>query len=198
MSHFADVESLTTTLQRVYAGILATRMQQVPVVNPDLGVQALHFTQWQEHFIGVLATPWFMNLMALPANDAAQPLYQLGFGKKFSLAFPSGQYEFTLGAEAKLGAYGLCSLFSPMFDFADDGAVADTAQAVMAELFNGMAEAELARQQQERAAQHSTLITSTESLAPLYRPEAEVEEELAAARNHGLSRRAFLTGGLSD
>ena len=44
-------------------------MAGVPMLNPALRVQAVGFRHWQSHWLGVLVTPWFMNLMLLPRID---------------------------------------------------------------------------------------------------------------------------------
>ena len=50
--------------------------------------------------------------------------------------FPAGVFEFIGGRDAVLGDYQACSLFSPMFAFADPVAAHDTALASLAALFD--------------------------------------------------------------
>ena len=40
-------------------------------VNPAVEVEAVGFAPWDAHWLGVMVTPWFMNLMLLP-RDAAR------------------------------------------------------------------------------------------------------------------------------
>ena len=95
----------------------AARMEGLGLVNPALTVEAVGFAPWGEHWLGVMLTPWFMNLTLLPRNPRAwQPL---ATGAKRRYTFPAGEYEFVGADDAVLGAYQVCSLFSPVHEFAD-------------------------------------------------------------------------------
>ena len=121
----------------------AARMQGLDVVNPALAVEAVGFAPWDEHWLGVMLTPWFMNLTLLPRNPRAwQPL---ATGAKRRYGFPAGEYEFVGANDAAVGAYQVCSLFSPVHEFADQEtarlvatlareALFDAANAAMAEM----------------------------------------------------------------
>jgi [NiFe] hydrogenase assembly HybE family chaperone len=65
----------------------------------------------------VMVTPWFMNLMLVPRDPAAWTPLRMGAKRKYAL--PAGEYEFIGGDDPAIGEYQMCSLFSPMFDFAD-------------------------------------------------------------------------------
>jgi len=108
------------TLEARFNAILAERMHDMPVINPALKVQALAFERFNGDWIGILLTPWFMNLLLLPGNNADWAA--LAPGRKFDRAFPYGAFEFTVADESGLGRYALCSLFSPMFQFEDQAA----------------------------------------------------------------------------
>ena len=54
----------------------------------------------------------------------------------FAYRFPAGVYEFVAGREEVIGEYQACSLFSPMFAFADHDAARLTAQAALQALFD--------------------------------------------------------------
>jgi [NiFe] hydrogenase assembly HybE family chaperone len=99
---------------------LAPRMQGLAFVNPNVDVEAVGFAPWQGHWLGVMVTPWFMNLMLLPRDPAAwEPL---AIGAKRACRFPAGVYEFVGAHDAMLGEYQLCSLFSPLLQFDDHAA----------------------------------------------------------------------------
>jgi [NiFe] hydrogenase assembly HybE family chaperone len=51
--------------------------------------------------------------------------------------FPAGVFEFIGSQDPVLGDYQACSLFSPMFDFADHAAARDTAAAALDAMFDG-------------------------------------------------------------
>lgn len=125
---------ITEKLERIYNVIYTERMHDIPIVNTDINVHAIGFQAWKNNYLGVMITPWFMNLTLLPGESedwSDKPELST-----VSHVFPSGKYSFTIGFEAELGHYQSCSLFSPMFEFADDQAAVDTAEAVMHELMN--------------------------------------------------------------
>jgi len=113
----------------------AARMQGLDLVNPALDVEAVGFAPWDGHWLGVMVTPWFMNLTLLPRERAAwRPL---ATGEKRRYAFPAGEYEFVGANDAALGAYMVCSLFSPMHEFADQESARLVASLARAALFDG-------------------------------------------------------------
>jgi [NiFe] hydrogenase assembly HybE family chaperone len=127
-------EHVSRGLERVFNRIQQERMQGVPVLNEVLQVEAVGFTPWQGHCVGVLISPWFMNLMLLP--DEGDDWGHLSVGEKVTHLFPSGPYEFIAGDEEGIGRYQMCSLFSPVFQFADQAAAVATAEAVMQALMD--------------------------------------------------------------
>lgn len=127
-------EYLSEGLERVFAHIQATRMRGLPILNPVLDVEAVGMRLWHGHCLGVLITPWFMNLMLLP--NEGDDWSDLPPGAARQHVFPSGRYEFIVGEEAGIGRYQMCSLFSPVFEFADQAAAVATAEAVMEALMS--------------------------------------------------------------
>ena len=97
--------------------VAATRMDGLAFVNPALIVEAVGFAPWQGHWLGVLVTPWFMNLILAPRDAAAWP--SLIPGEKRSYAFPAGAYDFIGAQDDIAGEYQMCSLFSPLLQFDD-------------------------------------------------------------------------------
>ncbi len=123
-------ETAAQTLTTVFCDIHRERMADVPILNEALEVEAVGFERIDAGVLGVLVTPWFMNLMLLPAEAdgfaGEQP------GEKTIVPLPAGDYEFIAGNEAGIGDYRMCSLFSPVFEFADHATAVATAEAVMA------------------------------------------------------------------
>jgi len=95
----------------------AARMEGLVFVNPALSVEAVAFAPWQGHWLGVLLTPWFMNLILAPRDVAAWP--SLKPGERQCHRFPAGAYDFIAAHDAVAGAYQMCSLFSPLLQFDD-------------------------------------------------------------------------------
>ena len=127
-------DDLGARIEAVFAEIARTRMQGVPVLHPGLGVAMRGLQAHGEGRIGVLVTPWFMNLLVFPATDPASRV-----GEKRVLALPSGGYEAIWAHEEALGGYWAVSLFSPMFEFADMEAAIATADAALAEILTAPA-----------------------------------------------------------
>ena len=182
-------EAWATRLQTVFEDIARTRMQGLPMVNPALQVQAVGFRDWQGRSLGVLLTPWSMNLMLLPAVGedwgALQP------GSKTCHQLPSGPYEFVLGEEPGIGPYQQCSLFSPMFDFPDQDTALATATAVMEALYDAENRDPLRSHEQEIAR-----IWRGESAEPQAdtHPEQSAQQPLKQRLEKPMSRRAWLRG----
>jgi len=127
-------DSLAAGLETEFTRIQRERMADVPMLNPALQVQAVGFTVWEGYCLGVLITPWFMNLMLLSPQDDAWA--RLPAGTKLNHRFPSGTYEFILGEGERIGRYLMCSLFSPVFEFQDQAAAVATAGAVLETLMD--------------------------------------------------------------
>ncbi|WP_044561258.1 [NiFe]-hydrogenase assembly chaperone HybE [Azospirillum sp. B4] len=125
-----DGPALSARIEAAFTRIAETRMAGVPVMNPALSVAMRGLRRHGGHWVGVLVTPWFMNLLLLPvADEGARRV-----GEKMTLALPSGGYEGIWGQEDALGGYWSCSLFSPMFDFADQETAVATADAALMEI----------------------------------------------------------------
>jgi [NiFe] hydrogenase assembly HybE family chaperone len=124
-----DSKQIRHALETTFNEILDKRMRGLPLINATLSVQAIGFNRYNEDWLGILITPWFMNLLLLPGSDS--PWRELVPGTKIVKHYPYGAFEFTLGNEAQLGVYALCSLFSPMFQFENQAAALAAAQAAL-------------------------------------------------------------------
>jgi [NiFe] hydrogenase assembly HybE family chaperone len=182
---------LTEGLERLYRRIERERMQGLPLLNPALRVKAVGFRQWQGRCLGVLVTPWFMNLMLLPSEGDGWRHLQIGEKQLHQL--PSGPYEFIVGEEAGIGRYQMCSLFSPMFEFADQETAEAAAQAAMEALMDerhrdtvSTREQEVSRRWRGEPEPPDSAQVSTE------RPTADMA--LSERLEQPLSRRALLRG----
>ena len=133
-------------LEQTFTRIQQERMEGVPVLNNRLSVKAIGFHQWKDYQLGILVTPWFMNLILLPNMDEISSEMKVGNTKSF--VFPSGVYDFIVGHEKQFGFYLNCSLFSPMFEFEDQAAAELTAKEALAAIMN--------EENFDRASQHRT------------------------------------------
>jgi [NiFe] hydrogenase assembly HybE family chaperone len=123
-------------LEVTFARIHETRMAGLPFVNPALRVEAVGFRRWEGLWLGVLITPWFMNLMLLPCAATEHAWPQVRYGESLAYRLPAGVFEFIRAQEPPLGDYQSCSLFSPMAVFADQAGARATAMAALAALFD--------------------------------------------------------------
>ena len=127
---------MTTRVPRLVAAfeqIASTRMAGVPVLNAALSVEAVGFepqadAAGESGVVGVLVAPWFMNLIWLPA-DAADESHRIGETRLHVLG--GARFQFIGAHEPSIGAYSACSMFSPMFEFADQEAARATAREVL-------------------------------------------------------------------
>lgn len=152
-------QDIHRTLEATFAHIQQTRMEGVPVINNKLSVKAIGFHEWNNNQLGILITPWFMNLMLFPqatkatgttqatamtdGYDGEQSNHQEGDNKHVNKvgsiqphAFPSGIYDFVVAYEDDIGHYQSCSLFSPMFEFEDQPSAELTAKEALAAIMD--------------------------------------------------------------
>lgn len=131
----AVLDRRVADLVALFDGIARTRMAGVPVSNPALRVEAIGFaSQAGDDGVGVgagiLVTPWFMNLVRLPLHHDPRTA---DVGRMQRHAVGTQAFGFIGAHEAAIGAFAACSLFSPMFEFADQAAARATALAVLDE-----------------------------------------------------------------
>jgi [NiFe] hydrogenase assembly HybE family chaperone len=125
----ADAVAWGDLLAGRYREIGERAMRDLPIYNDALGVEAVGFRAFNGTIVGIMVTPWFMNVV-LPASAVAQPTS----GATARIRFPAGDIEFTISEVGQIGRIASCSLFSPMFQFADMDAARATAEAALAEL----------------------------------------------------------------
>jgi [NiFe] hydrogenase assembly HybE family chaperone len=169
--------AVAARIERAFGHIQATRMQGLPFLNPALRVEAVGFRRFEGRWLGVLITPWFMNLMLLPDEPAAWR--HVRYGDSLGYALPAGVFEFISALDPELGSYQTCSLFSPVFEFADQDGARLTAEAALTALFDA----------QTRAGVEGP---GSAIDAQLVDPDARPPQ--APETNNGLSKRDFLRG----
>ncbi len=132
--HFGFSENPAPTLERAFDDVYLHRMQDVPLCNHALRVEAVSFRRTDAGWLGVLVTPWFMNVMLLPARGARWTHMVLG-AKRWH-RFASGDYELFGSEEEGVGEYHYFSLFSPMAGFSSQDEALSVAQAALALLID--------------------------------------------------------------
>ena len=110
----------------------ALSMKGLPIYNPTLAVEAIGFRSHDGRDVGVMVTPWFMNITVLPSETDKGVWMN---GGTLRLSFPSGVYDFMVSELADVGLIASCSLFSPMNNFTDHEAAQIAAVAAADALF---------------------------------------------------------------
>jgi [NiFe] hydrogenase assembly HybE family chaperone len=106
-------------LVKRFADIGEQNLKDLPIYNPDLAVEAIGFEIFEDvDFVGVLITPWFLNLMLLPCEFKEWRPNQIGH-EKITRQLPANTYTFTLGGDEVIGEYYSISLVSPVLCFND-------------------------------------------------------------------------------
>ena len=119
-------------LEHVFEDISNSRMAGLPMTHPGLRVQAIGFAPYDDAaLLGVLVTPWFMNLVLLPLDE---PVERAGIGEMRMRRLGGLEFQFVGASIAGIGAYEAASLYSPMFEFADQHAAVATAVEVLKQL----------------------------------------------------------------
>ena len=103
------------------------RMRDTPFYNPALAVEAVGFHAWEDVWLGILITPWFMNIVLLPPDPQAWATLVPGAAKR-PRALPAGRFDFEVAEIAGFGRLQSCSLFSPMDEFSDPAAARAVAE----------------------------------------------------------------------
>lgn len=122
------VDSLVGAFEGAEANMLG-----LPVHNDRLGIEAVGFRDHDDGYVGIMITPWSMNIVRMPASADAPPAGPLGASVQH--AFPSGVYSFLIGRMDGVGVIETCSLFSPMDEFDDPAVARATAEAAIEGLF---------------------------------------------------------------
>lgn len=162
-------------LEAVFNDIAATRMAGLPICNPALRVQAVGFRAWQEHWAGVLITPWTISLVLMPGDKVL--FRALGADEKMTWTFPSGNYEFMGLHDPALGACHICSLISPVAGIERHEDAVSVAEQVLTALFSSGQPDEI------RDAEHKAKLEA-----------ARLNCEPIPLKDVTLSRRDFLRG----
>lgn len=119
-------------LESRFRHIAMTRMAGVALLHPALRVEAVDFAEQVDGCaVGVLVTPWFMNLVKLPLTEgAALPLP----GSSADHSVGGWAFRFHGQSEPGVGPFAAASLVSPMHGFADQAAAVATARALLERL----------------------------------------------------------------
>lgn len=118
-----ELNAITRQIENAFQRIEQEQMQGIPLLNPALQVQSIGFQTYQERALGIIITPWMMNLMLLPAEG--EDWSDLKPGDKTYHRLPANEYRFMVNEIEGIGICQTHSIYSPMHEFMNqDHAVA--------------------------------------------------------------------------
>lgn len=184
--------TLPTRFEAAFREIHVGQMRGVPLLNETLEVKAIGFRPHEGRVLGLLVTPWFMNIVLVPGPD--EDWSGLVPGAKEIIAFPSGDYEFVGANRPETGPYKACSLFSPMFDFTSMLQATETARAALAALFDPAIREEGDRSDEIRRARQEAVDAEAARAAGVEATDEEASPAAAAKAPAVPTRRALIFG----
>ena len=128
-------------------------IRDLPIVNTALDIEAVGFQPLEEHLLGVLLTPWFMNLFLLPGTERWDDRRQ---GSACVVELPGGNVEFRVSHEEALGTILSAALFSTVADFPNQEIAREVAKETLRLLFDSTAAA--TQEQPERRMSRRALL----------------------------------------
>ncbi|MCW8945209.1 MAG: [NiFe]-hydrogenase assembly chaperone HybE [Sedimenticola sp.] len=168
----APAEQIT----QAFRYIEQNQMQGLPVCNELLTTEVVGLTRFNECWVGVLITPWTLQLIMLPASAEAE---QLEEGDHRTYEFPQGKVVFMIAENETLGPYQSCALMSPLHSFETQEQIRQTAIEIMELMFQPPAEVE--KSQSVKVAMPGRL---------------DIDREAKSSEEKSGSRRDFLRGAL--
>ena len=122
-------ETAAQKLADVFEVVHREHMAGLPLLNKRLHVETLGFQVYAGRLVGIVVTPWLMNLVMLPNADDAWDAPELGH--KLPQEFPGGTYKFMVNEVDGLGRYLSHSIYSPMREFQNQNHALAAAEAFM-------------------------------------------------------------------
>lgn len=123
----------TAFLQAHYQRIWEERMRDLPFVNPALQVAAVGFRRFEGDWLGVVVTPWFVNLMLI--SGGGQLWGDIPAGERRYLNLPCGTLQFLADDDPDIGPYQYCPLIAPVTALPDMVAALTVARDALATVF---------------------------------------------------------------
>lgn len=133
-----DVKATSDRLVAHFRNVHAERMTGLPILNPVLEVCAVDFQEFDAHALGVLITPWFINLVLLPGTAEWADYAQ---GSVARVTFPGSKIDFNVSHNDDLGTHLSAALFSSVADFPDQDTAVAVAREILRRLFEPAEEA---------------------------------------------------------
>lgn len=114
-----------------YHSVYMENMRDLPICNSALEVEIVGPRALSEHRLGVLITPWFMNLILLPGDATWTDDI---VGTICAVQLPSAPCEFTVCQDEILGTFLSAVLFHSVNDFTDQETAVAVAREALVQL----------------------------------------------------------------
>ena len=124
-----DPQQAAEKIAQTFEHILQVQMQGIPLLNKMLRVETLGFQVYLGRVVGIVITPWLMNLVMLPGEDDHWDEMELG--DKQPHQFPSRTYKFMVNEVEGIGKCQTYSLYSPMWEFVNQDHALAAAQSFL-------------------------------------------------------------------
>ena len=112
--HAGDHPRVQTLIEQFHC--VDAAMRDLPVYNAKVAIEAIGFHPFGcDALVGVVLTPWFMNLIVLSLEPAPMDMAQIG--KCTVIELPAGKRTFVFGGDKIIGLYKAHSLHSPVLNF---------------------------------------------------------------------------------
>lgn len=122
-------------LAALYRDIGGRTMRDLPIYNAALEVQDVGFRAVDGLALGILVTPWFMNVV-LTTFEGGASLAPARVGTLRAVPMPAGTIDVIVGTLDGFGRLDTASLYSPMSAFDDPAATRLAAEAAIAALLD--------------------------------------------------------------
>lgn len=120
-------------LEAHYRRVWESRMHDLPFVNPALGVAAIGFRRFEGDWLGVMVTPWFLNLVLV--SGGGRLWGDIPAGERRYVELPCGTLQFIADDDPDIGPYQYCPLIAPVTGIAGMEAALAAARDALAAAF---------------------------------------------------------------
>lgn len=134
MDNIGFSENPQTFLETHFKSVHKDEMDDLKLCNKNVHVEGIGFHLHDNHWIGIMITPWFLNLMIIPQSGQPWPELTEGRGKDIVLEFPCGNLKFAPRIDPVIGSHLCCLLASPLNDYKTHDEVVSIAHQVLADL----------------------------------------------------------------
>lgn len=126
----AEMPERVAALVASFTRIGEATMRGLPFYNEKLVVEAVGFARMADNWLGVLITPWFLNLMLI--SDQPVPYAEAANGAKREVLLPGGAITFRCGGTDDFGLFYAYSVTSPVNNFKTQDQARAAAQLALA------------------------------------------------------------------